>query len=639
MSQNIPKQNDKVADILYCILLLASALVAFCGFVSHTAIHDFFNEFFPQRFFQINCARHGILPLWNPYQSMGIPAYADPQTGTFYIPAYIFALFGEYTSVCCYIEFIAHIFIAASGFYFLCQRFVTSKPAAFAVALCYSLSGFFVGNAQHLSWIIAGAWLPWILLGSLLLYNKPCLENAILTAVSLSFLITGSYPGFLFTLVYLIASLSIVESVRIIRNHDYAKLQNLLFWGMMTICMAAILSMPTLIAFIDAKHFATRGESLNYSQISDASPFLLTLLFPVSASNPKVLYGDISMRSVYIGTLTLIFSIIGIFRKKNSTLWTLSAFGVFALLMAYGTHLPFHKMAFHTLPFFDHIRIPALMRIYFIIPMLLLAANGLEHCFSKDKALWLNTAMVCLIVADMVVHTLLAAPLTVYDKKMRHSDLSWITTDRDWTAPQKLSSSQEIALENNAGVLWQNAGCFFKVPEWDSYNPFNLRNHDKLCTVYSKSNSSLTFPVVSLPDTVVCSNTETLLDENMILLTAKPLFSVHGDDDDSVFLQSFLPGTIIVSTSCLNDRPLVLAQTFCKGWECFNEDGCILEISEVNYAMMSVTAPFGDHTLTFRYSRPVVKFCFVLEIIAIIITSAFGILLSLRGLKREKNGI
>ena len=82
-------------DVVYIGLLLVITVVAYAGFLFHPCIHDFYNEFFPQRYFHIDCLRNHLSPLWNPYQMMGTPAHADPQTGVFYIPARIFAIFGK----------------------------------------------------------------------------------------------------------------------------------------------------------------------------------------------------------------------------------------------------------------------------------------------------------------------------------------------------------------------------------------------------------------------------------------------------------------------------------------------------------------------------------------------------------------
>ena len=397
-------------DVVYIALLLVITVVTYVGFLFHPCIHDFFNEFFPQRYFHIDCLRNHLSPLWNPYQMMGTPAHADPQTGVFYIPARIFAIFGSYHSIWCAIEFMLHVFVGAWGLYSLCRYFNVSRLAAFVAAIGYLMSGFFVGNAQHLSWVVAGAWLPWLIYSTLRLLRTPGWRPAALTAIFASLMFTGGYPGFSFGFVYIVATLFVAIAFHDIKNKHSRHLRDICLFGALAVLLFVVLSLPTIISFIEVKPWITRGQSLDYSQISSDFPSLSSLLFPYAISTePGIMAADISMRSIYVGIFTLALFVVGVCRNRSRMLWLLLGLGVLSLLFAYGRMLPFHKWVFYTLPLVKLMRIPTLMRIFFIIAMLLFAAIGFDAIAQGDdkarkilRITLLIFAIVALIVLVMV---------------------------------------------------------------------------------------------------------------------------------------------------------------------------------------------------------------------------------------------
>ena len=273
----------------YVLWLLVISIATFCSYFHFAPINDFINEFFPGRYFMIDSIRNGHFPLWCPYQSIGIPIHADPQAGVFYLPAWLFAIFGPYTSVCCAIEYIFHVFMGGVGFYFLSHFFTKDKNAAFIISICYMLSGFFIGNAQHLSWIIAGAWLPWVLWGCLLLFEEQTLKASIILALSASLMLTGGYPGFLFILIYLTILLIIWYLIKY--RNNIQQLKRILLFGIMAGVLLVMLSFPALYSFVEAKMYITRGEAVGTARISCPLTFqsLLSFFFPFTiCSSPDL---------------------------------------------------------------------------------------------------------------------------------------------------------------------------------------------------------------------------------------------------------------------------------------------------------------------------------------------------------------
>lgn len=402
-------------DVVYIGLLLVITVVAYAGFLFHPCIHDFYNEFFPQRYFHIDCLRNHLSPLWNPYQMMGTPAHADPQTGVFYIPARIFAIFGPYHSIWCAIEFMLHVFVGGWGLYCLCRHFNVSRPAAFVGAFAYLMSGFFVGNAQHLSWIIAAAWLPWLMYSTLRLLRTPGWRPAALTAIFASLMFTGGYPGFSFGFVYIVAALFVAMVFFDIKNKHSRHLRDICLFGAMAVLLFVVLSLPTIISFIEVKPWITRGQLLDYTQISNDFPSLSSLLFPYTImTEPSIMSSDITMRSIYVGVFTLALFVVGLCQNRSRMLWLLLGLGVLSLLFAYGRVLPFHKWAFYTLPLVKLMRIPTLMRIFFIITMLLFGAVGFDAIAKGDEKVRkiLTITMLMVAVVSLVVLVMVSLPIS-----------------------------------------------------------------------------------------------------------------------------------------------------------------------------------------------------------------------------------
>ncbi|MCQ2283591.1 MAG: YfhO family protein [Bacteroidales bacterium] len=337
------------------------------------------NQFYPSRYFTTNCIRNGICPLWNPYQSMGTPV--DPQSGVFYLPMWVFAVFGEYSRVTCGLDFIFHAFMGVCGFYLLAYRFTDNRLASFVTACAYALSGFYIGNAQHLAWIVSAAWLPWVTNSFIGLFENPNWKSALLFPLLLSLMISGGYPGASFILVYLLLVVAVFYLVRLLHSRDWNYGRRLLRFGAFSFFIALLLCAPTLMSFWELKSQITRGAELTCDQTG--VPFtvqgVISLVFPyVSVSTPEFIQTDISMANIYFGFWLVPFAIYGLFKNRDKVVWGVFAFGLFSFLMSLGTKFPLFCFFFQHFPLINFVRIPALFRVFFILTVLLLAAIGLK---------------------------------------------------------------------------------------------------------------------------------------------------------------------------------------------------------------------------------------------------------------------
>lgn len=399
-------QNQK-----YPLLILLIALIGYFWFMIYAPIYDFADEFFPGRMFMLQSIRNGIFPFWIPYQSMGLPMHGDPQAGTFYLPLWILSLFTEYTPYCWGIEYIFHTFIGGIGFFVFAKFFTTNKNIRFIAAVTFMLSGFYVGNVQHIAWIIAATWIPWILYATISLFEKPSLKYSLLLALFTSLLFTGGYPGFWIIAAYIFIALSIFLLITRRKLHNKLYYRKLILNLGLSAIVTIVLILPALISFIQISQYITRGAPLAYDlQISCSySPrSFLSLIFPfIACSEGGFIQNDISMSSIYIGIILFPFVLFGLCKKQRSLTHFFMGIGVIAILLSMGNYLPFHKWVFEYVPFINMMRLPSIFRLFIIIPIIILALHGVESFFESELqkrkwAIYLLGGLMSIILLFMI---------------------------------------------------------------------------------------------------------------------------------------------------------------------------------------------------------------------------------------------
>lgn len=375
--------------LFWILFLLVVNLLGYGAFLSHAPIYDFYNEFFPYRYSIVETIHNGCLPFWSPYQGMGTPSHADPQSGVFYLPVWIFALiFGKYTTTCCAVEFLFHTFVGACGCYLLSHHFSKNKFAAFLAGNCYMLCGFFVGNAQHLPWIIAAAWIPWVIFAFISLLEKPGCIPMLLFPLTFSLMFTGGYPAFIFILFYFLLILFVFF---IIRHTTYCKTytKQSVYYLLGAFVLTLFFSAPALISFWEIQSQITRGAALTFEDtgLPVTLQSLISLCFPyLACSDPSFTHTDISMGSIFIGLFTLPMIIIGLKEQKTPLLWVFFALAICNLLLAFGQAIPTNKIVFNYIPLLGFLRLPAAYRIFFIVLILPIAAIGFRSFIKQPSA-------------------------------------------------------------------------------------------------------------------------------------------------------------------------------------------------------------------------------------------------------------
>lgn len=123
-------------------------------------VRDHFDYFQPLRWFTAEQLRSGQLPLWNPYSASGEPWLANPQTGVFYPPFWIFLIAPFATAYMLYL--FAHLLLLGWGAYLLFAR-RAAPGAALAGAAALMVSGPVLSLLDVSNNFASFAWLPLVL--------------------------------------------------------------------------------------------------------------------------------------------------------------------------------------------------------------------------------------------------------------------------------------------------------------------------------------------------------------------------------------------------------------------------------------------------------------------------------------------
>lgn len=147
---------------------------------------DHYDYFSPLRHFTAAQLKSGLLPLWNPYNGSGERWLANPQTGVFYPPSWIF-LAAPFTRA--YLFFLAfHLIVLGVGTYVLFRRWVSTVSGVMGSVLV-TLDGPTLSLLDINNNLATFAWFPWIVNAALdLRIGRPLARIHSVFLLSLAFL-------------------------------------------------------------------------------------------------------------------------------------------------------------------------------------------------------------------------------------------------------------------------------------------------------------------------------------------------------------------------------------------------------------------------------------------------------------------
>ena len=353
---------------------------------------DLIDQAWPWKFFIGECLQNYQLPLWNPYQHLGYPIHADPQSSAWYPIVWIFGYFFGYSIYVVSIDFILNIFLAGTGMYLLGKKLDLQSNAALLMGIAYMFSGFFVGNAQHFMWIISATWLPYIIGSFIDIYKHRKIRNAVVFSLYMLMIITGGYPAFTMILFYFLVVLFIYFSYSIIRDEQKGKFAKFLKINLIALVLSILNSMVMLLSIIKLIPFMSRigGVSLMDALYGSLTPkSIVSILLPFGAVNHDMatIGTDLSMANVYFGLLMMLFFALSFMMKKPTLIKIFLYSGIILFAASLGSYLPVREFFYHYIPFFKFFRFPSLLRIFVIISFIVLGGYALNK-YLNDRQIY-----------------------------------------------------------------------------------------------------------------------------------------------------------------------------------------------------------------------------------------------------------
>jgi hypothetical protein len=351
------------------------------GLLQHpgVAVHNGFGgdqigEMIPWTSLAWTQVHHGQLPLWNPYNALGMPLAFNWQSAAFSLPnliGYLFPLHLMYT-----VQVMVTLFIAGTGAYVLGRVLGLSVLACALAGTVFELSGpFFV----WVGWPIASvvSWSGWLFAATfLIIRGRHQVRDIALFSIAFAFAIYAGEPDTLILIALTLVTFAVVLlAFRVKRGllEVMIPLRNLVIAGVAGVFLGAPLLLPGL-QLISKSIRNTQGSALN-AQSALSLKYLLRTAFPWIVGTPLV------HEYKYIGIIAVVLALLGVaFRLRRPEVAALSAVAVVTGLLVFD---PGAIHLVNRLPELHAVRLPRALN-FFAFAIAMLSGVGL-HVFVRSR--------------------------------------------------------------------------------------------------------------------------------------------------------------------------------------------------------------------------------------------------------------
>lgn len=417
------KQRETLSWVLATVLLAVAFVAANHRIVSGVdgPMWDAAIFFAPEYTYISDHARAGRLLRWNPLASGGEPDFAEPQIGA---ASPVAVLMGAVTGGTergfrWYWVFIW--FLGPLGIIFMGRHLRVATWAAFVVALGFAFCGFYIGHAEHTSYVYSLSWLPFIIWRLDVALSARHLRAAAEAGALWGLSALGGYPGLTiltggFILVWALGRcITTAESSSSMTGplgsrFRFAAMSIILFLAVGVAVLA-----PTYSAFfreglgyseraggLTRQIAITSGASAPGTFLTFSSPYLGALKFPpwnLTLWGPT----DPSGVDTYIGVLPFVLALTALFlRPRSLWRWWLLGIIVFCCVCAVGASLPVRGWLYDYCPPTRYFRFPEMFRAYAMFSasiLALLTLRDFRSPASSPVAFWARFSAASLLAS------------------------------------------------------------------------------------------------------------------------------------------------------------------------------------------------------------------------------------------------
>lgn len=301
---------------------------------------DLYAQIYPMAYRAAEWIRAGQVPLWNPFQSCGLPFFATVMYGVFYPLNFSFLVLPTHIAI--EATAVLHLFLAGTFTYGYGRQIGMSRGAGIVAALVFMLSGFVVGQAMWFTPAITTAvWLPLGLLFIERLARDPGFGGSIGLAAAVGM---PALAGWVQTWVYCIYALTAYAAVRLV----------VLIWSPKTRGRAVTVGLLVAAGFAIALALAAIQllPSAELQRLGPRRPGGLSLaeIISMGVLSPRDLLSEAlnarpGMPRSYVGIVTLLLIPLSLFTVQ--TRWRVLFFwclGAFAVLVAISLSTPVFRL-------------------------------------------------------------------------------------------------------------------------------------------------------------------------------------------------------------------------------------------------------------------------------------------------------
>ena len=388
----------------YLLFITAFVMLGYreIAFFQSSVVYDIMDAYYPWRYFISQCLQNHQLPLWEPYQHLGSPICANPQSGAWYPFVWLSSFIYGYDIYVAHIEVVFHLILAAFSFYLLLDYLKIDKKHAAIGGCVYVFSGFFIGHAQHISWLISAAWMPFVVRFYLISLEKLKLRNFIITALFIFLLLTGGYPAFTIVLIYVLIGIFIYQCVA--RKDTVLKM---LGASSIISILAFLFSMVLVVSVVHNAPWLSRGSGLDFPKAS-LLPFTLQCwisFFTPYATTQDLLYynTDISMSNAYFGVISIVIILYSLIYNRNKINIILSIVALLFFVLAHGNATPAYKIVYEILPGFSYFRGVSLLCYFGITALLIVSFRNLSYFMDENSRFKIITPSIIVVLGILAI--------------------------------------------------------------------------------------------------------------------------------------------------------------------------------------------------------------------------------------------
>ncbi len=327
--------------------------------------------------------------LWQPWTFCGMPtAEAFTSISNLYFPEYLFRIL----FIPGMLIQLAHLIFAGLGGFFLLKYLKISNMASLLGALGFMITPFMITMIVfgHGSQMMTAAYIPWIMMMTIKILEKPSLYNVGLLAILMGFQLQRAHAQIAYY-TWMLAGAYVLYTLVV--NIKKPEKRNSTLIGFGSFAGAAIIGIGiALLIYLPSMEytpFSVRGAGVsggadyNYATSWSFHPKeILTFILPSAFGfGGQTYWGFMPFTDYpnYMGIIVLLLAVYGLMAKRNQLSWFLLGSSILALFISFGKHFSLiYDLFFDIFPYFNKFRVPAMILILVQFNVAILCAIGLD---------------------------------------------------------------------------------------------------------------------------------------------------------------------------------------------------------------------------------------------------------------------